>query len=276
MGDTIETKTVEALEARLRKEMGNAAAAEEPKAELVRFEEADDGGMAPFDFVKEEGDILKSAMTMAQRELISLDIPLETTGVVEVGNGKYAAYLPVGFYIDTLNKLTLWNWALEIDERRLDQREVSVWNNDTRQKEKVIREELMVSGHLVIFIGPGGGRQIRIPCEGGAIVRNNANMTYADFYKIARADMIKTGATVLGIGLGLKDPRRREEALVYHGRAVGPEFRELQNLKTACGAKDNDGIVKKLVKMGIPAQEWELKSMARVEALTAAAKRVTG
>jgi len=258
-----------------------AAATESPKkvtqnvtasTEIIRFEEDDTGRLAPFDFVPEEGDRLRAAMTEAQRKMIVLDVPLEVTAVREVGKGKFAAYLPVGFYIDTLNKLTLWNWSLEIDERRLDTRTVTEWGD--MGPTKVAREELFVCGHLVLYVGVGQARQIRIPCEGGAIVRDNRGMTYADFYKIARADMIKTGATVLGIGLGLKDPRRKEEAMVYHGKAEAPDFRDMTNLRNACGADDNDVIIDRLLSMGIPAEAWELQSKARVEALTAAAKRL--
>ena len=226
-------------------------------AELpVRFEEYDEGGLSHYDFV--EG--IKGVITEAQRALVTGEVPLEKILVREVGKKdgiqQYAPYLPWTFYVDALNKLTLWNWELVIDE----------WYQDS--------QSVNCTGSLLIF---GESRTIKIPCDGGAAKRKNSQ-TPADLRKTARADMIKSGATWFGIGLCLKDERFKEEALALHGVQSRPDGKQRNALRELLVVPDEkicpkDQVKSRLSALGLTFEDWEFESEKRYDAILVAARQ---
>jgi hypothetical protein len=229
---------------------------DEPPELAIRFEEYEEGGLSHYDFV--EG--ITGVITEAQRALVTGEVPLEKILVREVGKKdgvqQYAPYLPWTFYVDALNKLTLWNWELVIEEWREDNVSVNC------------------TGFLVIH---GTERSIKIPCDGGAAKRRNSQ-TPADLRKTARADMVKSGATWFGIGLCLKDDRFKEEALALHGVQSRPEAKSRNELRELLVDHDEkicpkDEVKPRLVALGLQFEDWEFQSEKRYRAIIVAARQ---
>lgn len=230
-------------------------------AELpVRFEEYDEGGLSHYDFV--EG--ITGVITEAQRLLVTGEVPLDKILVRKVGKDDqgrpaYAPYLPWTFYVDALNKLTLWNWELDIDPEK-------GWYEDN--------QSVNCTGFLLIH---GEHRTIRIPCDGGAAKRKNSQ-TPADLRKTARADMIKSGATWFGIGLCLKDDRFKEEALALHGVQTPPNATQRNDLRDLLvqGTEKicpKDQVKQRLSDLGLTCEDWEFQSEKRYDAILVATRQ---
>lgn len=208
----------------------------------VQFEEEEGGGrfedndaaISHFAINKE----LTESFNEHQMMLLTGDIPVDKTRTIPVGGGNVAAYLPIEFYIDALNKITGWGWELEIDE----------WYGDDKG------DEVNCSGKMVIH---GVARTFRIHCHGGARRDGNRNLTMADLRKTAQSDMTKNGARNLGIGLRLREPVFLEQVKVHHGVAKEPPKREINEL---------EGLLKEmnLDADAVGIEPWEWKSDERV------------
>lgn len=214
------------------------------ETELVKYE--DQGALSHFKFLSEEQGVL-AKVTEYQRSLITGEIPVEKTKAVVFKSGDSYIYIPVGFYIDALNKLFgIGGWKLIVDKRDLAQVPFS------RKWEARVEGRLVAEQYGVEVWG-----------DGANLLKERDQQTVGDAYKAAKSDMLKQCCQWIGLALGLKDDKYVEKVKHYHGIQKKPK--NFNDLRGALGDCKLGEVREKLDESGVEWEEWELESAERVE-----------
>jgi len=172
----------------------------EPDHNDARFEDTDEEAsiLPTYDLAVKQ--ILDEKQIAILKDQINMDQVL-----VRKFGGKPVAYLPVGWYLTTLNDLVgRGNWKLKVTKREF------IENQHGIVKEVYVECELIITSY-------DKTQKIELDVEGGATIRNNRNNTRADYVKMARADALKNAAQWFGIGLKLKSKEFQKECVEHHG-----------------------------------------------------------
>lgn len=106
-------------------------------------------------------------------------------------------------------------------------------------KSERIGEEAYVEGYLEVRFQDG--TKVRKTGFGGAMHRNNPNMSWGDVFKAAYSDMIKNAATKFGLGLDLY---RHEEKVIEKTIGVQKDKAGVVTTEKVAGVKSSVDIAK--------------------------------
>jgi hypothetical protein len=178
-----------------------------------RFEDHDEGSLSSFEMLTD----IQTAFTEKQVRLMRGEIPMEALSFLDWNKAGTPSnrrkplipYLPIGWYIDSMNCLFgAGRWKLQVLTRERIRAKKQGSDEFGRVSEVYIEAKLVINDE-------DGKEIISHDCEGGALIRDNPNSTLADSFKAARSDALKNACQWLGLGLALKDKRFTDRALEW-------------------------------------------------------------